>query len=126
MGSVGARRALPARRRVRRKSEFEAAYRHGRRFGDAYFGVVVRVNRAEGPRLGLAVATKVAGNSVERNRIRRVIRESFRLRQLDLPPVDLIVNARARVRAARNEQLRASLESLWDRVKELCAAPPSS
>jgi len=125
-GAGRVRLALPARRRVRRKSEFEAAYAQGRRLGDGFFGLVVRQNRAEGPRLGLAIAAKVAGNAVERNRIRRVIRESFRLRQLDLPPVDLIVSARARVRAARNDELRASLESLWDRVKELCAAPPSS
>ena len=124
--TVDARLTLPSWRRVRRKSEFETAYAQGWRLGDGFFGVIVRPNGAAGARLGLAIGTKVAGNSVERNRIRRVIRESFRVRQLDLPAVDLIVSARARVRAARNPELRASLESLWDKVKEQCAAPPPS
>lgn len=113
-------------RRLRRKIEFDAAYAEGRRFGDGYFGIVVRANAAAGPRLGLAVATKVAGNSVERNRIRRLIRESFRLRQRRLPALDIVVSARARVRGARNAELTASLDTLWDRVTEQCASLPRS
>lgn len=116
----------PPPRRLRRKSDFEAVYARGRRFGDGFFAVTVRPNEAGGARLGLAVATKAAGNSVERNRVRRVIRETFRLRQHDLPPVDLVVSARGSVRGARNDQLRASLNTLWDRVKEQCASLPRS
>jgi ribonuclease P protein component len=116
----------PPRRRLRRKSDFEAVYARGRRLGDGFFAVTVRPNGAGGARLGLAVATKAAGNSVERNRVRRVIRETFRLRQHDLPPVDVVVSARGSVRGARNDQLRASLNTLWDRVKEQCASLPRS
>lgn len=116
----------PAQRRLRRKSEFDAVYATGKRLGDGFFSVVARVNTAGGPRLGLAVSTKAAGNSVERNRIRRVIRESFRLRQHSLPALDVVVSARPRVRGASNAELRASLDGLWDRVKEKCASPPRS
>jgi len=120
------RLGLPARRRLRRKIDFDAAYAEGRRFGDGFFGIVARANGAAGPRLGLAVATKVAGSSVERNRIRRLIRESFRLRQRQLPALDIVVSARARARGARNAELAASLESLWSRVTEQCASSPKS
>ncbi len=120
------RLGLPPRRRLRRKIEFDAAYAEGRRFGDGFFGVVARASGAAGPRLGLAVATKVAGSSVERNRIRRLIRETFRLRQRELPPVDIVVSARVRVRGAANAELRASLDTLWDRVIQQCASLPRS
>ncbi len=117
---------LPPQRRLRRKSDFEAAYARGRRLGDSFFSIIARPNEAGGARLGLAVATKAAGSSVQRNRIRRVIRETFRLRQHDLPCVDVVVSARATVRGARNDELRASLNTLWDRVKEQCASSPRS
>lgn len=120
------RLGLPGERRLRRKSEFDAAYAEGRRFGDGFFGMVARANGTTGPRLGLAVATKVAGSSVERNRIRRLIRESFRLCQRQLPALDIVVSARARARGARNAELAASLETLWNKVREQCASSPRS
>jgi ribonuclease P protein component len=115
------RLGFPAQRRLRRKSDFESVYARGRRFGDGFFAVTVSPNQTGGARLGLAVATKAAGNSVQRNRLRRIIRESFRLRQHQLPAVDAVVSARTAARAARNAELRASLNGLWDTVKEQCA-----
>jgi ribonuclease P protein component len=116
------RLTLPAQRRLRRKSDFEAAYARGRRFGNGFFAVTAKPNDTGAPRLGLAVSVKNAGNSVERNRIRRTIRESFRLHQHELPPVDLVVSARARARDATGEELRASIALLWKKVAEQCAA----
>jgi ribonuclease P protein component len=112
---------LPAQRRLRRKADFNAAYARGRRFGNGFFGVTAFVNDKGGPRLGLAVAVRAAGGGVERNRIRRLIRESFRLHQHELPSVDLIISARARVKDAARAELRASLVELWKKVSEQCA-----
>ena len=75
------RLTLPARLRLRRKKDFDAAYARGRRLGDGFFGMTATLNTEGAPRLGLAVAVRVAGGAVERNRIRRVIKESFRLHQ---------------------------------------------
>jgi ribonuclease P protein component len=116
------RLTLPARLRLRRKGDFDAAYARGRRMSDGIFSVTVKVNDAGGPRLGMAVAVKVAGSSVARNRLRRIIRESFRLHQRELPAVDLVVSARTPSRTATAEALRASLAALWKRVGEQCAA----
>ena len=113
-------------RRLRRKREFDAVYAHGRRFGNGFFGVTAHVNLKGWPRLGLAVAVKTAGNAVERNRIRRVIRESFRLHQHEIPALDLVVSARVRARGAVNAELRAQLEPLWQEVRMKCGSWHSS
>ena len=114
------RLTLPAQRRLRRKSDFEAAYARGRRFGNGFFAVTAKPNDIGGPRLGLAVSVKNAGSSVERNRLRRIIRESFRLHQHELPAVDLVVSARGRAREAAGAELHASLVALWKKVPEQC------
>jgi ribonuclease P protein component len=90
--------------------------------GNGFFGVTARLNDEGHPRLGLAVAAKMAGSSVERNRIRRVVRESFRLHQHELPAVDVVVSARPRTRGASNAELRAGIEEMWAKVKEQCVS----
>ena len=119
-----ARLTFPAQLRVRRKSDFDSAFRKGRRFGDSLLSMTVRSNDAGVPRLGLAIAARTVGNAVARNRLRRIIRESFRLVQHELPPVDVIVGARAAVRDAPAPHVRASLAALWSKVASQCA--PSS
>ena len=120
------RLTFPAPRRLRHKPEFDAAHARGRRFGNGYFAVTVISNEQSGPRLGLAVALRVTRTSVERNRIRRIIRESFRLHQHTLPAVDIVVSARPRAHGTPGVQLRESLVTLWNQVSERCALSPSS
>ena len=102
------RLTFPAARRVRRKWEFDQLYANGRRLGNNHFGITVRPNELGLARLGLAVASKPFGGSVPRNRIRRLIRESFRLRQHELPDVDLVVSARPRARGKRASPTRGA------------------
>jgi ribonuclease P protein component len=112
------RLTFPPHRRLLRKSEFDAAYARGRRFGNGFFAVTATSNDKQGARLGMAVAVRTAGNAVERNRIRRIVRESFRLHQHSLPSVDLVVSARPPSRGAPAAQLHASLAGLWKKVIE--------
>lgn len=107
-----------------RKADFENAYRRGRRLGDPMFSVSVSPNAIGGPRLGLSVGAKVIGNAVARNRLRRIIRESFRQAQHDLPAADIIVGARAAARGAPAIRIRQSLAGLWQKVATTCV--PSS
>lgn len=118
------RLTLPARLRLRRKGDFDAAYARGRRMGDGFFAVTVMRNDVGAPRLGLAVAVKVAGSAVARNRLRRIIRESFRLHQRELPAADLVVSARPPARTAAASALRESLAALWKKVGAQCATSP--
>jgi ribonuclease P protein component len=120
------RLTLPARLRLRRKREFDAAYARGRRMGDGLFMVTASTNDTGAPRLGTAVAVRTAGSAVARNRLRRIIRESFRLHQRELPPLDLVVSARAAAAAASANTLHASLAALWKKIGEQCATSPRS
>lgn len=117
---------FPALKRLRHKSEFDAAYARGRRFGNGFFAVTVISNDKSGPRLGLAVALRVTRTAVERNRIRRIIRESFRIHQHTLPAVDVVVGVRAKAFGAPARTLNGSLVALWRQVSERCALSPSA
>src|SRR2546430_17568246 len=103
------RLTLPARLRLRRKRDFDAAHARGRRMGDGFFAVTVSVNQAGAPRLGLAVAVRAAGGAVARNRIPRIIRACLPLHQRENPPPDLVVSVRPRPCGATAEELRRRL-----------------
>jgi ribonuclease P protein component len=121
-----ARLTLPSRLRLRRKREFDAAYARGRRIGDGFFAVIARANESGCARLGLAVAVRAAGGAVGRNRIRRIIKESFRLHQLEIPALDLVVSSRPQARTATGVVLHQSLAALWKKIAEACATSPRS
>jgi ribonuclease P protein component len=108
--------------RLRSKPQFDAVYAGSRRIDDKFFAMRVKPNGLGHPRVGLAVAVKTAGNAVARNRLRRLVRESFRLNQHELPAVDVVVSAKFPAREAPATGLRASLATLWKRVATSCAS----
>jgi ribonuclease P protein component len=66
------------RRRLSRSAEFDRVYREGRSHANRYLVVhsFPRPDDAEGPRLGVSVGRKVGG-AVERNRVKRLLRDAF-------------------------------------------------
>ena len=85
---------LPKGRIIRKTGEFDRVYRSGQRFrGNGFVVIVLPSNQAES-RLGISVQRK-AGNAVRRNRIKRLVREVFRLRR-ELFPLssDIVVTIR--------------------------------
>ena len=92
----------PKLRRLARRPQFTACYDRGERHYTRHFVVFALARSAESPtglgRLGLAV-TRKCGNAVERNRIKRVLREFFRLRQQDMPVMDIVVTPKRHLRA---------------------------
>ncbi len=67
-------------------------------------------------RLGLAVAKKHVRRAVDRNRIKRLVRESFRQHQPQLKGLDLVVLVKPGIHKADNPALFSSLETHWQRL----------
>ena len=97
---------------------YYALKRHGKKFSDAFFSLSVLANQETRPRLGLSIATRIFGTAVARNRIKRLARESFRLNQHELTPVDVTVSARDAARSAKAGDLRASLDAHWKTITQ--------
>jgi ribonuclease P protein component len=108
------------RKRLHQPAEFREVKRRGRKFADAFFSLSVLANHETFPRLGLSIATRTFGTAVARNRIKRLARESFRLNQHSLPPVDVTVSAREAARQADVSILRASLDKHWKSITQQC------
>ena len=78
MSSSSAGRRFPKRARLLKRAEFRRVYDEGQRRNGSYFAVFFRPNGLEETRLGITVPTRV-GKAVLRNRVKRRLREVFRL-----------------------------------------------
>lgn len=67
-------------------------------------------------RLGMAVSRRVSKRAVVRNRIRRQIRETFRIQRSRLPNIDILLIARTQAAAQDNAALRNDLAIIWNKL----------
>ena len=102
-------------------AEFNRVFDKAVRSSDQYFTVLARRNEHGYPRLGLAISKKKAKLAVTRNRLKRIIRESFRRKQHELSCVDYVVMAGHRCSNADSSRLMQSLEAHWQKLSKLCA-----
>ena len=78
--------------------------------------VLARGNGRGGARLGMAIPRRRVRRAVCRNRIKRVIRESFRVHRAELAGLDLVVLARSGLDRVSNAELRRLLADHWRRL----------
>lgn len=75
-------------------------------------------NGIDRPRLGLVIAKKNVRLAVQRNRIKRIVRETFRMQQGHLKGIDVIVLARRGVDQLDNQALHSTCKQLWHQLEK--------
>ena len=114
---------LPREARLRRPGDFAALRTSSGRAGGRCFHMRYRDNELGHARLGLAISKRVSKRAVERNRIKRLLRESFRRVRHQLPAVDVMVMAREQAAGVPGSQLLVEIDGLW---KKLLANRPGT
>ena len=103
-------------RSLKENSQFRRLYRQGKTAADRYLALYCRRNRLGVNRLGYTVSSKL-GHAVVRNRVRRRLRECYRLNEASFScGWDVVVVARHRAVEASFAQLQESLLSLSDKL----------
>ena len=112
---------FPRSARLTESRDFHAVFAGARRFADRHFTLLAAPGSTDRARLGLAVSRKAAPRAIDRNRLKRLIRESFRHQQGSLPPLDVVVMVRPLARQTESATLSAALDRLWQRIIRECA-----
>jgi len=103
----GASEQFPKTDRILKRDVFRSVYEKGRKFQARHFTAFVLPVSGEQPRLGIT-ATRKIGNSVERNRARRLLREAFRRNKWLVPRgVDIVINVKRPLVGAAYRDLEA-------------------
>jgi ribonuclease P protein component len=98
--------------RLQRRKDFELAFRNGSRRQTKNFTIILRPNGLEFSRLGVIVGKKV-GNAVKRNRVKRYLREYFRLHKHKLPPShDVVIIAKREAATLAYQNVREELAAV--------------
>lgn len=100
--------------------QYRQVFERAIRSSDRAFTVLARENSCGYARLGLAISRKCAARAVARNRIKRLVRESFRLAQHELTALDIVVTCKPVVNTMTNQEVAAALQAHWECLKEQC------
>jgi ribonuclease P protein component len=99
--------------RLLKASQFRRVFQRARRVADQNFTILARTNGQQAARLGLAISKKQVRRAVDRNRLKRLVRESFRHHRQSLQGFDVVVMARTQALACTNRELAEGLDGLW-------------
>lgn len=108
------------RLRLLKPVDFKRVFDGAARVNTGYLTLLGRPNELGYPRLGLAISKKSVRNSVDRNQIKRQVRESFRLNQELLGGLDIVVMARGGFDSWKWQELRAALDGKWQELRKRC------
>jgi ribonuclease P protein component len=107
--------------RLHSSKEFGRVFADPARSSDRFFTILGRPNTRQIPRLGLTISRRAAKRAVDRNKLKRLARESFRMQQ-SLPSWDFVVMAKTGADHTERRVLRESLDRHFARLKAQAAA----
>ncbi|MDA0821302.1 MAG: ribonuclease P protein component [Proteobacteria bacterium] len=107
------RQFFPKTLRLKKPVEFTNAFASGKKYRSRAFTITVTANQLTHPRLGLAISRRAAAKAVDRNRIKRIVRESFRCNASTLRSIDIVVQATLATSTQSSQSLSLELSDLW-------------
>jgi len=109
--------SFPKSMRLLNSNDFQSVFDDAPlRTSHQHFLFLARQNQLDRPRLGLVIAKKHIRHAVDRNRMKRLIRETFRVKQQQLAGIDVIVLARKGMNDSTNAVLLDQLNGQWQRL----------
>lgn len=97
-----------------KKNDYDRVFKNSKKIATNGYVILYKENDLSYPRLGLALSKKMISKAHDRNRVKRIVRESFRLAKL--PPVDLVVLAKPGLSMQRNHDINIKLNSTWEKI----------
>ena len=100
------------------KQDFNRVFKQSKRSTDASLVVLAGQGFPESCRLGLAISKKHLPRAVDRNRVKRLVRESYRRNTANLPDGDYIVMSRPGINKVDNQGILQSLDKHWQHLSD--------
>jgi ribonuclease P protein component len=108
------------RKYLRDTGEFQHVYRNGKRFEGVFITAFVIENQELNHRLGVTASRKALGKAVQRNRAKRLLRESFRANETLLRELarnyDWVLNAKVAILSKKVDAPREELKGIIEKV----------
>ena len=114
--------SLPRTARLLKAGDFAALRGKSKRISVRHFLAEFSPNEQATCRLGQAVSRRVSKRAVDRNRIKRLVRDSYRQVRLQLPAIDILLIARTSAVQTPAATLREDLSILWAKLAALKAS----
>lgn len=108
---------FPAKFRIKKRGEFLFLQRNGKRVASPCFFIYLRPSDKDCSRLGITVSKKVHKSAVERNRLKRQVREIFRLhRNTFLKNFDMVVVVKKECLGRSFQDMTQEFQKAWKRL----------
>lgn len=115
-----------SKQHIRHASEFDAVFKRGKRVSSGCFVLCYLMMERNYSRLGMVIGKKNCALAVNRNRIKRMIRERFRLTQHVLLGVDLVVLLKSSTKKIRDQEQDECIEKLFSQLVVHCSGSSSN
>lgn len=111
---------FPRRCRLTESRDYRRVFAKSSSVTNQHLLLLGRCSEGDVPRLGLAIAKKHLKRAVDRNRVKRAVRESFRRHQHTLTGIDIIVLVRRGIQSVNTYTLQRNLDEMWLKLNRKC------
>ncbi len=114
-------KGFPRQQRLLTATDFSRVFKQSLKQSDRHLTLLGQLNSRDHARLGMAVPKRQLKRAVDRNHIKRLIRESFRQHQAQLQGLDVVVLVRHGILQLDNDAVFRALDKHWAQLSKKCA-----